>query len=108
MAKLTTNSVAGKAHHGAAAVCAADAGAAYANAMKRSNARRKGKKSPLLFAAIVARARSGSAAVFRLRQKLFTILMRHIDRIDYAGWIGCEYNSAGDTVEGLAWAKPYL
>jgi len=38
----------------------------------------------------------------------YEFLLRHMDRIGYAGWIGCEYNPKGDTVEGLAWAKPYL
>jgi hydroxypyruvate isomerase len=38
----------------------------------------------------------------------YGFLLRHIDRIGYAGWIGCEYNPKGDTSEGLAWAKPYL
>jgi len=38
----------------------------------------------------------------------FDFLLRHIDRIGYAGWMGCEYNPKGDTNEGLAWAKPYL
>jgi hydroxypyruvate isomerase len=38
----------------------------------------------------------------------FDFLLRHVDRIGYSGWIGCEYNPAGDTVEGLKWAKPYL
>ena len=38
----------------------------------------------------------------------FDYLLRHIDRIGYTGWIGCEYNPLGDTVEGLAWAKPFL
>ncbi|MBI2752603.1 MAG: TIM barrel protein [Betaproteobacteria bacterium] len=38
----------------------------------------------------------------------FEFLLRHIDRIGYSGCIGCEYNPVGDTVEGLAWAKPYL
>jgi len=38
----------------------------------------------------------------------FDFLLRHIERIGYAGWIGCEYNPLGDTSEGLAWAKPYL
>ena len=28
--------------------------------------------------------------------------------LSYAGRIGCEYNPRGDTVAGLAWAKPYL
>ena len=38
----------------------------------------------------------------------FGFLLAHIDRIGYRGWIGCEYNPSGDTVQGLAWAKPYL
>ncbi len=38
----------------------------------------------------------------------FDFLLRHIDRLGYAGWIGCEYNPLGDTVEGLKWARPYL
>ncbi len=38
----------------------------------------------------------------------FAFLLAHFDRIGYGGWIGCEYNPAGDTVRGLAWAKPYL
>jgi hydroxypyruvate isomerase len=38
----------------------------------------------------------------------FEFLLRHIDRVGYAGWIGCEYNPLADTSEGLAWAKPYL
>jgi hydroxypyruvate isomerase len=38
----------------------------------------------------------------------FEFLLRHIDRLGYSGWIGCEYNPLGDTVEGLKWAKPYL
>ena len=38
----------------------------------------------------------------------FDFLLRHIDRIGYSGWIGCEYNPKGDTAQGLAWAAPYL
>jgi hydroxypyruvate isomerase len=38
----------------------------------------------------------------------FDFLFRHIDAIGYAGWIGCEYNPAGETLAGLKWAKPYL
>jgi len=38
----------------------------------------------------------------------YEFLLRHIDRAGYAGWIGCEYNPKGDTVEGLMWAKPFL
>src|SRR5882762_8057301 len=38
----------------------------------------------------------------------FAFLLAHVDRVGYSGWIGCEYNPAGDTLEGLKWAKPYL
>jgi hydroxypyruvate isomerase len=38
----------------------------------------------------------------------YDFLLRHIDRIGYRGWIGCEYKPAGTTEAGLGWAKPYL
>jgi hydroxypyruvate isomerase len=38
----------------------------------------------------------------------FDFLLGHLDRIGYAGWVGCEYNPLGDTVEGLKWAKRWL
>ena len=38
----------------------------------------------------------------------FDFLLRHVDAIGYAGWIGCEYNPLGDTLQGLKWAKRYL
>ena len=38
----------------------------------------------------------------------FDFLLAHIDRLGYAGWMGCEYNPRGDTVQGLKWAKSYL
>ncbi|MBV8030898.1 MAG: TIM barrel protein [Betaproteobacteria bacterium] len=38
----------------------------------------------------------------------FPFLFEHVDRLGYSGWIGCEYNPAGDTLQGLTWAKPYL
>lgn len=38
----------------------------------------------------------------------FPWLLAHIDRLGYESWIGCEYVPRGDTLEGLAWAKPYL
>jgi len=34
-------------------------------------------------------------------------LFRHIDALGYSGWVGCEYNPAGDTAEGLAWRRRY-
>ena len=38
----------------------------------------------------------------------YEFLFKHLDAIGYSGWIGCEYNPAGDTLEGLKWARPYL
>lgn len=38
----------------------------------------------------------------------FEFLLAHIDRLGYAGWIGCEYIPQGDTREGLQWARRYL
>ncbi len=38
----------------------------------------------------------------------YEFLLAHIDRLGYKGWIGCEYNPKGDTVEGLGWAKRWL
>lgn len=31
-----------------------------------------------------------------------------LDRAGYAGWVGCEYNPRGATVDGLVWRTPYL
>lgn len=31
-----------------------------------------------------------------------------LDRLGYAGYVGCEYNPRGRTEEGLAWLEPYL
>ncbi|HZP86763.1 MAG TPA: 2-oxo-tetronate isomerase [Burkholderiales bacterium] len=38
----------------------------------------------------------------------YDFLFKHIDKIGYQGWIGCEYRPAAGTVEGLGWAKAYL
>jgi hydroxypyruvate isomerase len=38
----------------------------------------------------------------------YEFLFGHIDRLGYAGWIGCEYTPAAGTAEGLGWARPYL
>jgi hydroxypyruvate isomerase len=38
----------------------------------------------------------------------FDFLLAHVDALGYAGWIGCEYNPQGDTIEGLKWAQSYL
>lgn len=35
-------------------------------------------------------------------------LFAQLDRISYAGWIGCEYKPRGDTRAGLGWIRPYL
>ena len=33
----------------------------------------------------------------------YPFLFAHLDRIGYAGWIGCEYKPAGRTEDGLGW-----
>ena len=38
----------------------------------------------------------------------FDYLLRHLDAIGYGGWVGCEYNPQGDTVQGLKWARAWL
>jgi hydroxypyruvate isomerase len=37
----------------------------------------------------------------------FGSLLSRIDRIGYAGWIGCEYVPKAGTIAGLGWAAPY-
>ena len=34
-------------------------------------------------------------------------VFRTIDALGYAGWVGCEYRPAGDTVAGLSWRRRY-
>jgi hydroxypyruvate isomerase len=38
----------------------------------------------------------------------FAFLLAHLDALGYAGWVGCEYNPRGDTLQGLTWARRYL
>jgi hydroxypyruvate isomerase len=38
----------------------------------------------------------------------FAFLLRHLDRIGYRGWIGCEYKPATDTEAGLGWRAVLL
>ena len=38
----------------------------------------------------------------------YPFLFDHLDRIGYKGWVGAEYNPAGNTEDGLGWVKPYL
>jgi hydroxypyruvate isomerase len=33
----------------------------------------------------------------------FPFLFAHLDRLGYAGWVGCEYKPKAGTVEGLGW-----
>ena len=37
----------------------------------------------------------------------YPFLFDFLDRIGYAGWIGCEYVPAATTTEGLGWFEPY-
>jgi hydroxypyruvate isomerase len=34
-------------------------------------------------------------------------IFRRMDELGYAGWVGCEYRPAGDTVSGLAWRQTF-
>jgi len=38
----------------------------------------------------------------------YPFLFRHIDRLGYTGWIGCEYKPLTTTTEGLGWLQPWL
>jgi len=38
----------------------------------------------------------------------FPVLLDFIDRVGYAGWIGCEYFPETTTTAGLGWARAYL
>lgn len=38
----------------------------------------------------------------------FPFLFDHLDRIGYAGWVGCEYQPTTTTIAGLSWAAGYL
>ena len=37
----------------------------------------------------------------------YPFLFDELDRLDYRGFVGCEYNPRGSTTDGLAWFKPY-
>jgi hydroxypyruvate isomerase len=37
----------------------------------------------------------------------YPFLFEHLDRIGYAGWVGCEYKPATTTLEGLGWCASY-
>ena len=38
----------------------------------------------------------------------YPYVLRLLDEVGYAGWVGCEYRPLGDTGEGLGWAASYL
>jgi hydroxypyruvate isomerase len=38
----------------------------------------------------------------------YPFLFRHLDKIGYTGWIGCEYRPKAGTVDGLGWFKAAL
>lgn len=37
----------------------------------------------------------------------YPFLFAALDRVGYAGWIGCEYKPAGTTIEGLGWLRKH-
>lgn len=38
----------------------------------------------------------------------YPFIFEEIDKLDYKGWIGCEYVPAEDTISGLDWVRPWL
>lgn len=38
----------------------------------------------------------------------YPFIFGYLDRIGYAGWMGCEYRPLSTTTAGLSWIKPYL
>jgi hydroxypyruvate isomerase len=38
----------------------------------------------------------------------YPAVFAELDRLDYGGWVGCEYVPAGRTDDGLAWIRPWL
>jgi hydroxypyruvate isomerase len=38
----------------------------------------------------------------------YEFLLRHIDKVGYTGWIGCEYKPAATTEAGLGWLERYV
>jgi 2-dehydrotetronate isomerase len=37
----------------------------------------------------------------------YSYLFAELDRLAYGGFVGCEYNPRGKTIDGLGWFKPY-
>jgi hydroxypyruvate isomerase len=35
----------------------------------------------------------------------YRFLLRHLDRLGYGGWVGCEYRPLGRTEAGLGWRE---
>lgn len=38
----------------------------------------------------------------------YPFIFEEIDKLNYKGWIGCEYIPAEDTISGLDWVRPWL
>ena len=37
----------------------------------------------------------------------YPFLFTELDKLGYGGFVGCEYNPRGKTIDGLGWFKPY-
>jgi hydroxypyruvate isomerase len=37
----------------------------------------------------------------------YPAIFEMLDRVEYSGWVGCEYRPRGKTLEGLGWARRY-
>jgi hypothetical protein len=55
------------------------------------------------------RSNRGHALATRaaIREIDYQFLLRHLDRIGYGGWVGCEYRPLTTTEAGLGWMKQF-
>lgn len=38
----------------------------------------------------------------------YDFILPELDRLDYEGWVGCEYKPGGPTRDSLGWMAPFL
>ena len=58
-------------------------------------------KRPIVVASVPARHEPGTGEMND------AFLFAELDRLGYAGFVGCEYNPAAGTEAGLGWFAPY-
>ena len=52
---------------------------------------------------LLARIDSAARAGFRAVEIAYPAVFAALERLEYAGWIACEYRPRGDTDAGLSW-----